>query len=278
LSVTFRFRSAVDRRARLLELIRENGYGNQGELARSLGVSEMTIRRDARRLEAEGLARSVRGGILSVAEPAPLVDYRLREQRNLTIKRAIAQAAVALIESGTTIALDAGTTTLELAKLLMAPMQVKVVTSSLPAINVLAGRPDIETIALGGTLIPELLLFNGPLTLAALRQLHVDQVFLAATSITKGTMYCNAMWESERKRALMEIGDEVIVMTDSSKFGLSAMVRVGPMSVASTLVVDDKIAPADLEAMQSAGIRVVVVPTSDATGEQSAALYPEQYQ
>jgi DeoR/GlpR family transcriptional regulator of sugar metabolism len=262
----------------LLELIRENGYVNQGELARSLGVSEMTIRRDAHRLEAEGLARSVRGGILSVAEPAPLVDYRLREQRNLAVKRAIAQAAVRLIATGTTIALDAGTTTLELAKLLMAPLQVKVVTSSLPAINVLAGRPDIETIALGGTLSPELLLFNGPLTLAALRQLHVDQVFLAATAITKGTMYCNAMWESERKRALVEIGNEVIILADSSKFGMSATVRVAPLTVATTVVVDDRIAPADLEAMQAAGIRVVLVSAAGAVGEPPTALFSEQYQ
>jgi DeoR/GlpR family transcriptional regulator of sugar metabolism len=264
--------SGERRRSRILDHIRQNGYGSQGELARLLGVSEMTIRRDGRRLAVEGLVHAVRGGILAVGEPTVGIDFRLREHRHPNTKRAIARAALGMIDSGTTIALDAGTTTLELARLLVPPLQLKVVTSSLPAINVLAGRPDIETIGLGGTLSSELQHFTGPLTLTALRHLHVDQVFLAATAVSKGAMYCNVMWDAEIKRALIELGDEVVLLADSSKFSMTAIARVASLAAVRTVVVDDLIAPSELESIRAAGIRVVTVPATPEPDEASAEL------
>jgi DeoR/GlpR family transcriptional regulator of sugar metabolism len=264
--------SGERRRSRILDHLRQNGYGSQGELARMLGVSEMTVRRDARRLAGEGLVHAVRGGILAIGEPSVGIDFRLREHRHPDTKRAIARAAVDMIHSGATVALDAGTTTLELARLLVPPLQLKVVTSSLPAINVLAGRPDIETIALGGTLSTELQNFTGPLTLTALRRLHVDQVFLAATAISKGAMYCNVMWDAEIKRALIELGDEVVLLADSSKFSMTAIARVASLSAVNTIVVDDLITPAELESIRAAGIRVVTVPAIVEPDETTSEL------
>jgi DeoR/GlpR family transcriptional regulator of sugar metabolism len=269
--------AGVSRRTRIVSLIQENGYFAQADLARALGVSEMTIRRDSRLLATQGLVRAVRGGILSTGEPAPLVDYRVREYRNLGAKRAVARAAADLVKSGTTVALDAGTTTLELARLLLPPLRLKVVTSSLPAINVLADRPDIETITPGGTLSAELRHFTGPLALLALRQLRVDQVFLGATAVSNGAMYCNAMWESELKRALIDMGNEVILLADSSKFSMTAMTRVAPLTALTTVIVDDMIPLAEVESMQSSGIRVVTVSADGNLKPERSELYQAQF-
>lgn len=276
MSATLKFGSAEDRRSRIVELLREQSYCGQAEIAQLFGVSEMTVRRDARRLAAEGLVRAVRGGIIKIDEPAVGIDFRLRVQRRPDTKQRIARAALEMITPGTTIALDAGTTTLELARLLVPPLRVKVVTASLPALNVLAGRPEIETIGLGGTLNPELQNFAGPLTLLALRHLHVDQTFLAATAVSKGAMYCNVMWDSEIKRGLIEVGGEVVLLVDSSKFSMTAIARVASLTAVNTVVVDDQIAPADLESIRSDGIRVVTVPVPAEAVEQPAESLTEQ--
>lgn len=273
---TLKVRSAADRRSRIVDLIRERSYCGQAEIAQLFGVSEMTIRRDTRRLAAQGLVRVVHGGVSTVGGSLVGIDFRLREHRHPSTKRRIAQAAADMIASGTTIALDGGTTTLELARLVVPPLRLKVVTASLPAINVLAGRPNIETIALGGTLSFELQHFTGPLTLEALLHLHADKVFLGATAVSKGAMYCNVMWDAELKRALIDVGGEVILLVDSSKFSMTAMARVAPLSAVNAVVVDDLISPADLESMQAAGIRVVTVPAAAEAEEDTAGLYLEK--
>ena len=160
----------------------------------------------------------------------------------------------------------------------MSPLRLKVVTQSLPAINVLSGRPDVETIGLGGTLSPELQAFTGPLTLQALRDLHVDRVFLAATAVSKGAMYVNNMWEAEIKRALIGVADEVVLLADSSKFSMTAIARVAPLSAAKTVVVDDQVSAVDLDYMQAAGIRVVVAPARADAGADSVESDTEQLQ
>jgi DeoR/GlpR family transcriptional regulator of sugar metabolism len=267
-----RYQSAPERRARILEVLRERSYASAAELSGEFGVSKMTIRRNIQRLASEGAARAVRGGISVVPHDRSGGDYgsmgtdfSIRTRKMAAAKREIARAALQLIKPESTIALDAGTTTLELARLLPTDMRLRVVTASLPAMVALADRSGIETIGLGGVLRREPQAFAGPPTIAALRELHIHQAFLAASGIRDGQMLCGNLWDSETKRTLVEVSEELILVADSSKFGLSAMTRVGPLSALRTLVVDDGIEEQDRRCVEAAGVSVIVTsPTAEA--------------
>jgi DeoR/GlpR family transcriptional regulator of sugar metabolism len=264
-----RYASAPVRRERIAEIVRASSYSPAAELSRLLGVSEMTIRRDLRALEARGVVRAVRGGAAAVRESLVGTDFRLRAAREREAKRAIAQAALGLIRADTTIALDAGTTTLELARLVRPPLRLSVVTPSLPAMVMLSDWPGIDLVGLGGVLHTESQAFAGPATLAALRSLRVNQLFLATSAIGHGALWCGNPWDAETKRELATIADEVILLADASKFGATAMTSVGPISVVDRLVVDGAITEEQRAMVAAAGVEVVVADASEAATRQA---------
>src|ERR1700677_9478 len=133
---SMRYGSAPDRRARILESVVSEGFCSVGELATSLDVSEMTVRRDIARLEQEGRLRRVHGGITTLPRealsPSAFGD-RAADMR--MPKQWIAQEASRLLEYGATVGLDAGTTTYEIALILPELLNLTVATHSLPALN-----------------------------------------------------------------------------------------------------------------------------------------------
>ena len=262
-----RYGSAPARRQRILKLVRETSFVGAGELSERLGVSEMTIRRDVRLLSDQGLVRSVHGGVTRIAETTLGTDFRIRSTQHHEAKASIAAAALELVRTDATIALDTGTTTLELATLLAAPRRLSVVTPSLPAMVALADRPGIEVIGLGGILHSESQGFAGPATLAALRSLSVNQVFLGTTAIGRGALWCGNPWDAETKRELVSIADEVVLLADSAKFSATAMANIVPFGAIHILVTDDGISEADLEEVEAAGVRVIVANTGEAGDE-----------
>ena len=109
-------RSGAERRERLLHHLYGCDYASIGELVVLLGASEATLRRDLAQLETEGFLRRSHGGARMVSGSDERVAFELRERDNLEAKRAIADAAWQLIESGSTILLDSGTTVMQLAR------------------------------------------------------------------------------------------------------------------------------------------------------------------
>jgi DeoR/GlpR family transcriptional regulator of sugar metabolism len=267
-----RYSSAPARRQRILEAVRGSSFTPAGELSSLLGVSEMTVRRDIRLLAEQGLVRVVHGGVCPVPEAIAVgTDFRVRAAQRRDAKTRIAAAALELIRSGSSIAIDTGTTAMELARLLTPPRRLSVVTPSLPAMVVLAGRPGIEVVGLGGVLHAESQGFAGPATLAALRSLHVSQAFLATTAISRGALWCGNQWDAETKRELVAIADEVVLLADAAKFSATAMAHIVPLSEVDVLVTDGGISPEDLAGVQAAGVRVIVAPADAGSGAASVA-------
>ncbi len=255
-----RYDTAPARRARLQELVRDGGFRTAAELSEQLGVSEMTVRRDVRRLVAQGLLRSVHGGVSVVSEPSLNADFRLRAEQNSARKKAIARRAVEMIGADSVIAIDAGTTALEIARLIPASLRVSAVTHSLPVVNVLASRPHVELIDLGGVLHADTQSFAGPATLAALQYLRVHTLFLGAGAVRNGVMYSTNHYDAVTKRALMEVADEVVLVVDSSKLSRTAMVQVAKLDVVDMIVTDDGIDEDAGDALRRIGPQVVIVP------------------
>ncbi|MEW9555786.1 DeoR/GlpR family DNA-binding transcription regulator [Nonomuraea sp. NPDC050783] len=231
-----RYSSSPTRREAILRRIELDGYVAAADLVGELGVSANTVRRDLRRLAGEGLVRAVRGGAAAV--DAGAVPFADRSAQAAGAKRAIAAAAVRHVEPDTAVALDSGTTALEIARLLPAGARLTVVTHSLPAIAVLAPRADITLIGVGGQYGRDTRSFGGPETLAALEHLRVRTLFLAATALDTAGVYGATPYEAETKRRLVAVARRTIVVGDARKFALSAPIRVCGWEAAERLVTD----------------------------------------
>ncbi len=255
---SLRYGSAPARRRRIVDMVGGSSFLGASELAESLGVSEMTIRRDIRLLADQGLVRAVHGGVTPNAGLTFGTDFRLRSTLRHDAKAAIAGAALTLIASNSSIAIDNGTTGVELATRLGPSLRLSVVTPSLPVMAILRDKPGVEVVGLGGVLHSESQGFAGPATLTALSNLRVNQVFLAATAIGRGALWCGNAWDAETKRELVRIADEVILLANSSKFETTAMSNVVPLAAVDILVVDDGITERQRADVEAEGVRVVV--------------------
>jgi DeoR/GlpR family transcriptional regulator of sugar metabolism len=257
-----RYESAPVRRVFIMERVRDTGFCSAVELSRDLGVSEMTVRRDIQRLAREGLARVVHGGISSTTTLHGPVDFRLRAAQRLKAKQAIARKAVGLLAPSSVVALDAGTTTLEVARLMPADLQITVVTHSLPVISILGSRMNFELLCLGGALHSETQAFAGPITLQALSNIRVHTLLLGATSVRDNAMWCTNTFDAATKRALIEAADRVILLADSAKFDITAMMKVADLSEIDVVVTDADVT-AEAKAMLK-DIELVIVERENA--------------
>jgi DeoR family fructose operon transcriptional repressor len=252
-----RYNSAPERREEILRRLRETGYVSAPDLGAELAVSERTVRRDLQRLAELGLAELVYGGALAPGGVTPRSPFGVRSQARSEQKRAIAELALRFVEPGATVGLDAGTTTLELARLLPDDRDVTVVTHSLPAMTVLGERSGTNLIGLGGFHHPPTKAFTGPDTVAAIGRLRVHTFFLAASGLGDRGAYCATPLDAEVKRAFIGIADHVVLLADSAKLRQTAPVPICDHSEIDAFVTDAAITEAQRAALPL-GTRLLV--------------------
>jgi DeoR/GlpR family transcriptional regulator of sugar metabolism len=268
----FRYTSAPERRERLVQFIGDQGYCTISELSRAFAVSEMTIRRDVMRLVESGRVRGFRGGVGSLSRKDMLgSDYQFRDHKMGDAKRAIAARAIELVTPKSIIAIDAGTTASQVAAQLPADRDVKVVTNSFPVVSNLIGNGGAEVICLGGTLHPESLSFDGPATLAAIENLQVETLFLAASGVNERGAFCGNGFDAITKRALIEVAERVVLLIDSSKFASSAMVKICDWDAIDRVIIDDGISDEQERILEQNEVDIVKVPVPSENGQPAAA-------
>jgi DeoR/GlpR family transcriptional regulator of sugar metabolism len=237
---------ARQRQTLILTRVREDGGVRVADLARDLGVSDMTVRRDLEILHNRGLLEKVHGGATSLPgsalfEPGFAVKSGLQEPE----KDAIADAAMGLVVPGTAIGISAGTTTYALARRLIDTPGLTVVTNSVPVADVLhrAGRADQTIILTGGVRTPSDALV-GPFAVAALRTMHLDQVFMGVHGMEPRSGFTTPnVLEADTDRALVAAGRRLVVIADSSKWGVIGISSIARLDEADTLVSDDGLDP-----------------------------------
>lgn len=225
----FRYRDAPQRRAGILNALKESGFLTLSDLADRLGVSEMTIRRDARLLHERGEAIASRGALRVAAGqagriPASETDYLHRVRQCAPAKERIGALAAADVRPDDILALDAGTTAFQLARALPEDFTGTVVTHSIPVIDLLADRPEVTTIALGGELHAPSRALVGSATVEQASGLRVKTFFLGAAAVDQRGVYASADVERQVKTTLMGIADRIVLLIDCSKFELTAPV------------------------------------------------------
>jgi len=219
-----------------LEILKTDQRVEVASLARIFDVSEDTIRRDLRGLQTQGLIVKTHGGALNhVAVPRSFEKRLEHASRN---KELIGKAAADLIEEGECLLIDSGTTALNVARSLTVS-RAKILTNSLEVAKVIADYGRYDLIVLGGRWDP-LHQLVGPATVEQLSRYRVDKVFLGMPGLdSKHGITVPSEEEASVKRAMIEIGQQVIGLADHTKLGEVAFSHVAPASVIDTLVTDD---------------------------------------
>lgn len=248
--------SVEDRRAMLLEVIRQRGFAALHELAERLGVSESTVRRDVDHLEQAGWARRTHGGVFYTGPSPTLEHFERRQSQQWEAKAAIAAEAARLIEDGDVVLLDGGSTTYELARRLVGrPLQV--ITNSLPVANLFTSTDTVDLVVVGGYLHGRTGVFLGPYANQMLAELNVRRAVLSVAGANERGFYNSNLLLVETERQMMKSADEVIIVADSTKFGRSSLARLCGLDDVDAVVVDHGLDRAWRERLEQAGVRVV---------------------
>lgn len=250
--------NAEGRRQLVLEALEERREVAVAALSETAGVSEMTIRRDLEALEREGLLKRVHGGAVSSVSRGYEPPYALRLSRERDVKRAIGERAASLVDDGDTIAVDVGTTTLELARALAIAENLTVLTPSLRVAELLTTNPGIRTIVTGGIARHGELSLVGDLAERAFEQLHCDTAFLGAGGVDPRAGVTEFNLEDTRvKRAALASARRVVILVDASKLGNVALATICPLERVDVLVTDQSASEETLEPIREMGVEVL---------------------
>ncbi len=246
----------AQRRQIILERIKAVGQVSVADLSAEWQISEDTVRRDLRDLAEEGLVQRVHGGALLA--PVAAGDYGVRETLSPEIKRALGRAAARLVRPGQLVAIDGGTSTLELARALSPDLECTVVTHSPLIAAELRTKPRIEVILIGGRLFRHSMVAVGSETVEAVSRLRVDLFFLGATGLRLDTGATTGDWEEAAvKRALCRASAETVLLVSPEKWDAASPFQIVPAAELTTLVVSDA-NEAQLAPYRALGIAVVV--------------------
>lgn len=246
-----------DRRNRLLEHIRQKGFASLPALAEALDVSESTVRRDLDFLEESGVAQRTHGGVFYTGPSPKLAHFDQRQSFNWDKKRQIAVAASRLIDDNDTILLDGGSTTYELAQLLVGrPLQV--VTNSLPVANLFTSNESADLVIVGGYVHAKTGVSLGPYANQMLGTLNVRRAVISVAGINERGCYNSNLLLVETERAMMTAAEDVIVVADSTKLGHTSLAHLCELKEIDALVTDQGIDDAWRERLAAAEVKLIV--------------------
>jgi DeoR/GlpR family transcriptional regulator of sugar metabolism len=247
--------SAAQRRQLIMEKLRDgDGVIHVEELSLGFGVSVATVRRDLDRLDRDGLITRTYGGAVFGNVRAEQ-SLREREVSSAAAKDAIARAAASLVDPGSTVFLDAGTTTGRLSYYLARIPGLTVLTNGLNALNVFAeSDTDVQAIALGGILRRTNQAMTGSIAETVVRSVYADVAFLgtdcvdAARGISSRTLEQNNL-----KRLMSGQARRTVVLADSSKLNSNWGTYWTAFPVPIDLVTDDGAGDKDLLPFRQTG-------------------------
>ena len=210
----------AERRRKIAQFVNEQGGMSIPALSEVFKVSEMTIHRDLSVLEEMGLLRKTWGGALKSEHHLLPVDYQARLLSYQEEKDAIGREAAKSVKDGETIFLDAGTTSLSVAKHLQGFNHLIVYTNGPLVVLELAKIPDVDIFCTGGMLSKQTMAYVGPQAENALSQLRPDKCFIGAGGFTirDGVMDPLPL-EASIKRKIVEVSQEVYLVVAPDKFG-----------------------------------------------------------
>jgi DeoR family transcriptional regulator, aga operon transcriptional repressor len=249
-----------DRLGQILRKLNEHGSVGVGVLAAELKVSEASVRRDLHLLAQQQLLTRTHGGAVASGVLYEL-PMRYRGGQHHEAKRAIAAHVDTVVPAdATSVGLNGGTTTTEVARALVRRPHLRIVTNALNIAAELAVRANIELVVCGGSARSESYELVGPLAEATLANINVDVAVLGVDGVSPTAGFTtHHEVEANTNRALVRAAERTIVVADSSKIGRRTFAKIVDIDAVSDIVTDARVTDADVAALERLGPVVHVV-------------------
>ena len=247
-----------ERLDKIKSVLEEKKTVKVSELSKTCDVSENTIRRDLIDLEGIGYCYRIKGGAILLERSNDRTPFSSRLALHRESKSHIAKKAAELVKSGSTIILDSGTTTVELAEELLEKEHITVITPSLAAAEILSGNQSITLILPGGIVNPSSRSLTGQPAEQFFSEVHADLLFLAVKAVSPETgLSDHTIIESSVKKQMLKAADRIIVLADYSKLGKTALSRICSIEDVDVLITDTMADPEMIAGFEASGIEIV---------------------
>lgn len=248
--------NADKRRQRILEHTVVDGRVSISSLAQSLGVSEMTIRRDLTTLEAAGALARVHGGAVIPSGSSHEPPFGTRVRLNAAAKATIAAEVSLLVEDGATVFLDGGSTGLAIAQAL-APRNLTICTPSLRVADALKNAGAVRLMMTGGVMRPREHSFVGSSAIEMIRNHHFDWYVMTVSGLdlVEGCTEWN-LDDAAVKQAALHSAGRTMAAVDASKLGAIAFARICDLDQVACVVTDPAVPAAFVEEAHRLGVEV----------------------
>lgn len=250
--------SLNQRRVKILNLIREDGQAKVQDLSKIFKVTEVTIRQDLEVLENMGYIQREHGGAFLKDVDSFARTRQLLNQNHIEEKREIAQKALELINEEDSIILDSGSTTTEIAKLLVNYRSLTVITNALNIALILGENHGINLIVTGGEFKAPTLSLTGKMAADSFKDIHANKLFLATAGISSDMrLTYPSLSDLIVKSAMIKSADIVYLVADSSKIGISSLANLGSISLVQTMITDSKITSEGIDRIKRKNVEIL---------------------
>ena len=249
-----------ERREYILNLINRTGSIKAFDVAKTLDVSEITIRRDLQRLSKKGLVRRTHGGAMNILSVGHEMKFDVQKDQFTAEKKRIALEAASMIEDGDVILIEAGTTGYQIIQNTSKKADLTVITNSCDIASMLATiNPDYKIILSGGILSTETHSLIGPIADWAFENIFVDKAFIGISGIDieKGITAADQI-EARTKKNIINCAKTVIALADHSKIGHVSMNFVSQVDAVDVFITDSETNNSFIETLKSMDIKVII--------------------
>jgi DeoR family transcriptional regulator, fructose operon transcriptional repressor len=236
---------AVERINILKNYLRERGKLDVHSMSEMLAVSEVTVRRDLEKLEAEGFLTRMHGGAMIKGEEysAPQPEFSESERQENEDREDIARVAFLMVKDGDVIMLTDGRIARRIAVMLAARTNVTVLTNDIEvslAISAQAGSN--RSVLLGGSPDPEGKALFGSLALSNVQKFFVSKAFIEADGLSEQLqLSVSSQEKADLIKGALSCAEDRIILCEASRFAHNAFFRLGPLSLASKVITNTSI-------------------------------------
>lgn len=252
--------NTIERRTEILNLLAAKGKVLVDELADNFQISTVTIRNDLNLLHKKGLLVRSHGGAIITNRITQELSIVQKQDENSSKKRAIGKYAAQFIHSDSSIIMDSGSTTEEIVRNISERSGLIVMTNGLNIAHELAGIESVEVMMTGGTLRKKSASFYGRLAEESLKKLRFKTLFLGVDGFDK-QMGITTYFEPEASlnRVMCEVASEIIVVSDSSKFGRNSVHVVTDLSHIDKVITDENISDSLAAELERCNVELHIV-------------------
>ncbi|WP_206483428.1 transcriptional repressor AgaR [Thalassotalea sp. G2M2-11] len=252
--------STIERRQEIVLLTEKKGNVSVKELAETFNISTVTIRNDLNELNRLGLLVRSRGGAVPSNRLTKELSIKEKHSKNHKVKQKLGEAVAQLIKDGDAIILDSGSTTEEVARSLLDKKELTVMTNGLNIANELAQAENCDIFITGGRLRKKSMSFYGTHAEERLKYYNFGKVILGVDGIDLNRgISTHYEPEANYNRAMCDNAEQIIVVTDSSKFGKRSLHSIIALNKIDILVTDSNLSKEYKDAIEALNIELHIV-------------------